>query len=228
MSRRAGNGQSLRQSRALRRLSGSSSVVGGPRRRARPDGPRGDDVVHRAHRADPGGRRRPRAPEHVGEHDGRAVDERWSGRTVADDLARDASGDRTAWNRAFGRSAANDGLIDTALDDWSDRRDHPQLDGRYRRQPGARRRSPDRPVDHQPVDQPTGDDHDDDPPRGPDVRRLPGVPRRCVGDVPDRRRGNRFGHRYLDRNTDTFAYDHMHKPACIKKWRIWHISSSYR
>ncbi len=73
---------------------------------------------------------------HVGEHDGRAVDGRWSGRTVADDPLDDASDDRTAWNREFGRSAADDGPVDTARDDWSDRRDHPRLDGRYRRQPG--------------------------------------------------------------------------------------------
>ena len=226
MSRREEKGQSLRPSRALRRLSRPSGVVGGPGRHARPDGSGGNDVVRRAHRTDPGGRRRSRASRAARGHRGCTPGERRSDPTVADDHAH-AGTDGTVWNSSFSCRAVHDGPVGTTRDGRPEHRDHSQLDQRYRWEPGNHPPLSGRLVDHRPGDQLTEDDDDDRPP-GSGVRRLPRLPGRCVGDVPERQWGNRFSYRYLDGDTDTFAYDHMHKPACIKNWRIWHIAGSYR
>ncbi len=226
MSRRAGNEKDVRPSRTLRRLSRSSGVVGSPGRRARLDGPGGHDVVDRPHPARSYRRCRSRGPRRTVDHGRRAADERRLIPFVADDRVDDRADDRTARNRAFGCRLANARPIDGRRDSRPDRGDRPG--GRYRWRSGDDRHLPGRCTDHQLLDQPTGADHDDDRPRGPDVRRLPGVPRRRLRDLPDRRRSHRFGHCHLDGDTDTFTYDHMHKPPCIKNWPIWHIAGSYR
>jgi hypothetical protein len=228
MSRCAGNEQSCRTSWGRRRLSRSTGVVGGPRCRARPDGARGDDVVRRPLPTDPGGRCRPRRPPHAAEDDDRPAGGERAGSTGDDDdRSHRRPGDGTTWTREFFHRSDDRHPVEAQRERRCDDRERRRTGGRDRRKPGGGHDVTTRPADHDDLDQPGADDLDDRA-RRRDVRRLPGVPRRRVGDLPDRRRRDRFGHRHLDGRTDTFAYDHMHKPARITNWRIWHSNGTYR